>query len=37
MTLHAEHTKDEDAVMDDTAKGANQGSTAGLRSFRLVS
>ena len=35
--LQTEHTKDQDAETDDPAKGAHQGSTAGLCSFRWVS
>ena len=34
MQPQTEHTKDQDAVTDDTANGAHQGSTAGLRSFQ---
>ena len=29
-----EHPKDQDAVMDDAANGAHQGSTAGQRSYQ---
>ncbi|XP_078311462.1 uncharacterized protein LOC111135652 [Crassostrea virginica] len=36
MQPQTEHTKDQDAVTNDPANGAHQGSIAGLRRFRYI-